>query len=388
MKKEIIFVIKALWIGGIENALINLLNQMDYEKYDVTLLILKAELDMVERIHPKCRLLIADRDKKESFEKKYKYSRLFHMTEKTSNPSKIHQKMMWTVPIIRWIENELYISYIRQMMQKEHFDTAVIYSDVVAETTIRAIKAEKYLMFYHHGSMRHVYHDKIAYRKCDTIVAVSKNLALELKKFVPQYANKIISIHNLIDIGEVRKKGKFSCKDVFEPEKFNIVSVGRVSYEKGMDIAVRACAKLVESGNENIRWWIVGGGPAMQEVQKIIKDLQMEKYVKMVGMQSNPYPYIYGADLYVQPSRVESFGLTIKEAMILGKRIVATNTVGASELITSSDDGILCEVDYVMLANAVEKEINSLVKKSEKNIAIEQFEEENSNSMHKLEAIL
>ena len=54
MKKKIIFVTKALWIGGIETALVNLLKQFDYEKYDVTLLVLRAELDMLDQIHPKC----------------------------------------------------------------------------------------------------------------------------------------------------------------------------------------------------------------------------------------------------------------------------------------------------------------------------------------------
>ena len=55
--------------------------------------------------------------------------------------------MMWTIPMIRWTENRLYIRYIRKQMQREQFDTAVIYSDVAGETAVRAIKADKYLMF-------------------------------------------------------------------------------------------------------------------------------------------------------------------------------------------------------------------------------------------------
>ena len=181
MKKKIIFVTKALWIGGIETALVNLLNYFDYERFDVTLLVLRAELDMLEQIHPKCRVIIVDREKKYSFEKEYKYKKLYHLTEKTENPSKLHRIMMWSVPLIKWTENRLYIRYIRKMMKQEYFDTAVIYSDVVAETAIRAIKADKYLMFYHHGAMRHVYHDAIAYKQCEKIIVVSSNQAEELK---------------------------------------------------------------------------------------------------------------------------------------------------------------------------------------------------------------
>ena len=76
MKKTILFVTKALWIGGIETALVNLLKQFDYEKYDVTLLVLRAERDMLDQIHPKCRVLIADREKTVTFSEKYRYSRL------------------------------------------------------------------------------------------------------------------------------------------------------------------------------------------------------------------------------------------------------------------------------------------------------------------------
>ena len=90
MKKKIIFVTKALWIGGIETALVNLLKYFDYDKYDVTLLVLKAELDMLDQIPPKCRVMIADREKTVTFQKRYGYSRLFHLTEETDSPSRLH----------------------------------------------------------------------------------------------------------------------------------------------------------------------------------------------------------------------------------------------------------------------------------------------------------
>jgi hypothetical protein len=59
--KKILFISEALWIGGIETALVNLLNRMDYEKYDVSCLVIKGSLEMANRITPKCRLIVADR---------------------------------------------------------------------------------------------------------------------------------------------------------------------------------------------------------------------------------------------------------------------------------------------------------------------------------------
>ena len=119
MKKKIIFISKALWIGGIETALVNLLNNIDYNKYDVTCLVLKAELDMADKINPNCRLLVIDRDQCVTFPISYRYKRLYHLTEDSENPSKLHRLFMCVVPAIRWIENRFYIRYIRNLMKNE-----------------------------------------------------------------------------------------------------------------------------------------------------------------------------------------------------------------------------------------------------------------------------
>lgn len=388
MKKKIIFVTKALWIGGIETALVNLLNNFNYKKYDVTLLVLKAELDMLKQIHPKCRVIIADRDETVSFQEKYRYSRLYHLTEEPENPSRLHKMMMWTVPVIRWTENRFYIRYIRKMMGEERFDTAVIYSDVAGETAVRAIRADKYLLFYHHGAMRHVYHDKIAYKKCEKIIAVSENQAEILRQFIPQYKNKVIAIHNLTDVQGIQDKGMEAITEVFDKTKFHIVSVGRVSHEKGMDIAVKVCAKLVQDGYKNVRWWIVGAGPAMAEVREIITELHMEKYVITVGMKANPYPYIQQADLYVQPSRFEGYPMTILEALILGQVVISTDNPGASEIIHNNFTGVLCPLDINKIAVTIETMIQKpqeleKIKKTVQQINFLMQNYENINTLEK-----
>lgn len=354
MKKKIIFVTKALWIGGIETALVNLLNHFDYDRYEVTLLVARAELDMLDKIHPKCRVMIADRDQMITFKKPYGYSRLYHLTEEPENPSALHKRMMWLVPAIKWIENQLYIQYIREMLKGEYFDTAVIYSDVEGELAVRAVRASKYLMYYHHGAMRHVYHDEIAWKKCENVIAVSENQAKLLREFFPKYRNKITVIHNLTDVEKIRQKGALETAEEFDSEKINIVSVGRVSHEKGMDIAVRVCAKLVEKGFDGIRWWIVGGGPDMQEVRDVVAETHMEEHVILAGMQANPYPYIRKANLYVQPSRFEGYPMTILEALVLGQPVVSTDNNGAKEILTEGFTGLLAPMDVEIISRKIE----------------------------------
>ncbi len=337
MKKKLIFVSEALWIGGIETALVNLLNRLDYGRFDVTLLLRRGifDGDLRQRLPEQCRLLVCDRE-----DGSYPFSRLYHLTEETQNPSRLHKCMQWAVPAIRWVENRLYIRQVRKMLRGEAFDTCVIYSDVAAETAVRAVKADKYLMFYHHGAVRRVYHDEIGWRKADKIITVSERTMEPLQQAHPKYAEKITVVHNLIDIPGVQSRAK-EFTPAFPEKAFNIVTCGRLSEAKGIDWAVEACRLLLEKGYDDLRWWIVGGGPEEGALRRQIEKNGISAHFHLLGMQNNPYPYIAAADLYVQPSRFENYSVVILEAMALGRPILATVPAGGVQ-IRRGENGALC----------------------------------------------
>ena len=79
MKRKVLFVTEALWVGGIETSLISLLKHFDYDRYEVTLLVIRAELELADQVNENCRLLISDRDRTVSFKEPYKYAKLFHL---------------------------------------------------------------------------------------------------------------------------------------------------------------------------------------------------------------------------------------------------------------------------------------------------------------------
>ena len=162
-----------------------------------------------------------------------------------------------------------------------------------------------------------------------------------------------MTLHNLTDVDGILAKAEAPIPEEFENDKFHIVSCGRVSREKGMDLAVEACTKLVALGHDNIRWWIIGGGPDFSAVQKKVAELHMEAHVHLLGMQDNPYPYIRRADLYVQPSRFEGYPMTVLEALVLGKPVVSTDNGGAGEMLTEGVTGILCPISAEGIAQAV-----------------------------------
>lgn len=360
MKKKLIFITEALWIGGIETALVNLLNRLDYNRFDVTCLVLRDSLDVADRITPQCRLIVSDRQHKVTFPKDYGCKRLYNIMEEPQNEAKFRRFIWFALRVVfRAAEARCYASYVKKQLKGEHFDTAVIYSDRAAETAVRAVSADRFLMFYHHGAMRREYHDAYGYRKADKVIAVSPALAEKLRAYRSKYADKIISVNNIIDIDGVREKGLETPTVKFSADSFNIVSCGRLSHAKGMDIAVDACAKLVADGFTGFHWYIVGGGPEESALMEQIMRLGLEDCVSLLGMQSNPYPYIRCADLYVQPSRFEAFGLTIREAQALAVPVLSTRTDGSAELISDGETGLLCESNADSIAAAVMRLYNS-----------------------------
>lgn len=391
MKKKLIFITEALWIGGIETALVNLLNRLDYNRFDVTCLVLRDSLDVADRITPQCRLIVSDRQHKVTFPKGYGCKRLYNIMEEPQNAAKFRRFIWYALRVVfRAAEAKCYASYVKKQLKGEHFDTAVIYSDRAAETAVRAVSADRFLMFYHHGAMRREYHDAYGYRKADKVIAVSPALAEKLRAYRSKYADKIISVNNIIDIDGVREKGLDIPTVKFSADCFNIVSCGRLSHAKGMDIAVDACAKLVADGFTGFHWYIVGGGPEESALREQIMRLGLEDCVSLLGMQSNPYPYIRCADLYVQPSRFEAFGLTIREAQVLAVPVLSTRTDGSAELISDGETGLLCESDADSIAAAIIRLYNApkLRESIQAELQNHDFERDNSAILKQLYSLL
>lgn len=391
MKKKLIFVTEALWLGGLEISLINILENLDYKLYDVTVLALRNYQDLAFRIPKQCELLIADRQNNASFSEPYRYRRIYGLMEEPQNATKF-RRFIWKVLclILKAPESILWANYIKNRMAGEKYDTAVIYDNRTAETAVRAIHASRYLMFYHQGIMSHAYHDIFGWKKAEKIIAVSEPIAHRLKSFMPKYADKVIAINNLLDVESVKQKSMESADVQFDNTQINIVSCGRLSREKGMHIALDACAKLKERGLTNFSWYFIGGGREEANLQQQIDNLQIGDCAFLLGQKDNPFPYMRQADLFVQTSLFESYGLSLAEAMILGLPVVSTRTDGAVALSRNGELGLLCDIDPVSVADAVA----SLLEAPEKlhawkeAVAGVDFEEQNITCIEKLTRIL
>lgn len=150
-----------------------------------------------------------------------------------------------------------------------------------------------------------------------------------------------------------------------------IVSVGRLNYEKGFDIAVDTCKRLVDGGM-NLVWYIVGEGSERTMLEKRINEYRLNNNLILMGNSPNPYKYMSKADIYVQPSRFEGKSIAIDEAKILCKPIVVTNFSTVLDQIKDGKNGIISEMNSKSLADKISNCIydyelrNKLIKNLEK----------------------
>lgn len=216
--------------------------------------------------------------------------------------------------------------------------------------------AKKKYLFYHHGSYEKSYSAKLLdekyYAKYDNIITVSNANKEMLSSYFVNLSNKIMVVNNLLNEEEIIHKAQEKINFLDNSGKCMICTVGRFSKEKGQLFALDV-AKILKDNNFKFKWMFVGDGPDKELCEEKIKEYGLADYCIMLGAKTNPYPYIYYSDLYVQTSFVESECITIKEAIILNKFIISTDIPAVKETLDYGKLGCLCEFDARIFADKI-----------------------------------
>ena len=199
--------------------------------------------------------------------------------------------------------------------------------------------------------------DQDCYRKMEKIFVVSNAVGEKFCKVYPQYRDRVRLFRNLLDRNEILQKAETGAGFTDEFDGLRLVTVGRLHYQKGYDIAVEALAKLRESGY-NVRWYVVGEGMERSNLETLIRKYKVEESFLLMGAKENPYPYMKQADIYVHATRFEGKSIAIEEAQILGKAIVASDCTGTTEQIRSGYDGILLTLNVENLVSVLKHVID------------------------------
>ncbi|WP_312300309.1 glycosyltransferase [Chryseobacterium sp.] len=179
----------------------------------------------------------------------------------------------------------------------------------------------------------------------DHMVYCSHKIKDMMHQYYPelQYPPETVII-NPIPIEEIKRKAEEKLDDF--PEGPVFVSIGRLHSRKGYHKLIEAHKRLIDEGFHH-SIVVIGDGGEMANLKAQAAHSNVEKTFILVGNQMNPYPYIKKADYFVLPSESEAWPLVIAEALILQKPIVATNVGDVGLMIKDRETGYLInyEVD-------------------------------------------
>ena len=192
----------------------------------------------------------------------------------------------------------------------------------------------------------------------DNIISISPSVTESFCTVFPSLLGKIIEIENILSPTIVKSRSEEYTPDEFNPSDFNILSIGRFTYQKNFDNIPDICNHIIRlTGIKNLRWYIVGFGGEEEKIRQSIRDTGMANNVSILGKKENPYPYIKACDLYVQPSRYEGKSVTVREAQMLGKPVVITDYPTSKSQLDDNIDGIVAPLDNAMCAEKIAKVI-------------------------------
>lgn len=355
MKKKILFINPFLIQGGVEHSLITALRNLDPEKYEITLFLYIEKLDLLPEVPDYVETVVA-----EDHRRYYRYPKpllLLARSRFARARGKISKADALETELNEYIHEQKVNFAVQGPLKGRRFDIVISFSLHIGTEMALTVPAERHIVFMR--SSNPDYHREIAERtfdRYDAIVAVGEGTQKVYQDEYPQYKDKILRLDNYVDADEIRRKA--AAEELSFPSNMTIVcSCGRFSKEKGFDLAVEAAAILRDAGYTFI-WYFVGDGPERSALEEKIAKYGLQNEMVITGLRENPFPYLLGCDVYVQPSYEESFGRTIKEAELLQKPIVSTRTVGAVDVLRNGELGLLAEITANDLAKQIARMLN------------------------------
>ena len=310
--------------GGAERVLVNLVNNLPQDKYDITLFTLYSS-----GIYDK------------SINKLVNYKYVFKKRGRFFN--KVMLKILCKVVPFNWL---------RKFVVNKTFDYEIAFLQGYPTEFVRASKSNstQKIAFVHSDFANNYdvagfYKTKTqcyeAYKTFDKVCFISETAKNGFEKVIGPLSNAYI-VHNVVDTESIRNQAKERSEQVFSENAFKIVSVGRLINLKAIDRIINAVEQVKKSGIR-IECCIVGDGPERESLQQLIKDKKLENYIKIMGYCANPYKYVKQADLYVCSSLTEGYSTSAVEALILGVPILTTNVSGMHEIIGNCECGVIVD---------------------------------------------
>ena len=349
--KRILFVMMSLQSGGAEKSLVNLLNEMNPQKYEIDLLLFRKTGTFLSQVPSYVHICNIPAEINKLYGNMSQAGNLLGTKIIGTLAAKVHESTPGARAGYRW---EHYYTKKIPMLKKQ-YDVAFAY--ITGETmfyTVEKVQANRKICFVHNDYKTANHPKKYDYRyfeKLDGIASISKLCCDVLEEEFPEFSDKIWCIENITSSAVIKKRAvEFVPKEITGTN--NILSVGRLMSQKGFDLAISA-ASILKKRNMDFHWYIVGDGELRKDLENQIENEGLQSEFTILGIKENPYPYIKACTIFAQTSRYEGKSVVLDEAKILAKPIVVTNYATVNDQIIDRREGIVVDMTPEGIANGI-----------------------------------
>jgi glycosyltransferase involved in cell wall biosynthesis len=337
MKKKVLFFLSSLSGGGAERTVVNIINNLDREKFELLLVLgSKKNNDYIDFV-----------DK--------------NITIKYLNHSRVRYCLYDLIKVIKEEQPSLLF-------------TTLIHNNIIVSLA-RVLSLRKIPVIVREANNR-IQSGKVSrINKLSTfltynylakkVIALSNGVKEDLVNNFKVNKDKIEVIYNPIEVGKIKQLSNEKIDDLkFNNDEMTIIAVGRLVEQKDYPTLLKAFSIVTKSVKS--RLVILGKGPLENELKQLTKKLNISNKVIFLGFKENPYKYMKKADIFVLSSKWEGFGHVIVEAMVCGTSVISTDCKsGPGEIIGDDKYGILTPVgDHDALAENI---INLLMDDEKRN---------------------
>lgn len=369
MKKKLLFLINTLRDGGAEKILVDIVNSLDPNKYDIEVRLIYKRGVYFDKLNDNIKLSFI-----------------------TGKP-----ETFWATQVSRLLPR-LSSEMLHRLFIKDKYDIEIAFLEGYATKIVAgAPKGTKKLAWLHCDITKTEWIDgvfkteqgfKDCYTKIDKVVCVSESVE---KAFVSRFgkATDTIVKYNPVDDIKIRAIAKEDIDLVASKDKLTLITLGRMTVPKKFIRLLQAVNSLVKEGYK-LELWLLGEGEDREKLEAFVQENNLQDSVIMPGFKSNPYAYMSKADLFVCSSIYEGFSTAATEAIVLGLPVLTTEVSGMREMLGDSEYGLIVDNDDKAFEEGLRKLLdNPALLQHYKNKAEERSNFfEMSNRMQSIEELL
>jgi len=327
--KSIIFILPNLEGGGAERVILNIINNLPNNKYEIHLAIINDSGKYFDAIPE-------------------------HALVHVLNVKKVRYSFLGVNKLITKVKPDIVFTTLM------HVNIALIFNKIFKKRYKLIIREANYLSlafnqlnFFKRAVFNCIV--KIFYPYSDCIVAQCEEMKNDLINNYRISPNIIKVIHNPIDVDYIKRMSMVGSNP-FDSSKVNLLAVGRLTHQKGFDNLIRSL-NVIKIQIPNVHLTILGEGPDYEFLLNLVNSLELNSFVTFLGFQKNPFVFYKYCDIYVLSSRYEGFPNTLLEALACGCKVVSTDCKsGPKEILANGNYGTLVKVDDVeSLADGIVK---------------------------------